>query len=274
MNIIGKKYKLIEKLGQGQFGSVCKAQCLKTNTYYAVKMESQDAYFSLLKHESTILFYLNNQKCTNIPHIFYYCVANPYTCMVLTYCETILDPSTMTINNKIYWWNTMLSAMEKMHKAGIVHRDLKPDHFMKKNDQWYIIDFGLATSFLENGIHIKETAKEHIVGTPNYVSYYVHEGRDVTRRDDFLSLVYIFMEIVYGTFLETFERKSEGDMTHINHAYNIWLHEQKEWDHIMTKLSQQSNDIVKTTLLSALIHVQHLGFNERPNYDTFTLSVE
>ena len=39
------------------------------------------------------------------------------------------------------------------------------------------------------GVSVEEEYKPNLLGTPLYVSYYIHQGRDVTRRDDFLENV-------------------------------------------------------------------------------------
>ena len=39
MNIINNKYKLINKIGSGAFGSIYKGQNIRTNEYVAIKIE-------------------------------------------------------------------------------------------------------------------------------------------------------------------------------------------------------------------------------------------
>lgn len=273
---IANKYVIQNGIGQGNFGSVFEAICLKTKKTYAVKLEKVESSFSLIKHEASILFYLNTQKCTHVPYIYYYGIQTPYNCLVMTYYEGSLDDNTLTLHEKIKWWNTMLRTIERIHNAGIVHRDLKPAHFMRDScGEWNLIDFGMATSFLKDSQHIEEVQKPHIVGSPNYVSYHVHEGKDVVPRDDFISLIYIFWELLYGTFLNkeegvvNKEKEVCSDYTkeHISYPYNLWLKEQKSWERLY-KLQKNHNSEM---LVGLLMHGQFLRFKDKPNYEIFII---
>lgn len=280
MNIANNKYSIQHIIGKGNFGSVFKSVCTKTDKTYAAKLEHVDSAFSLIKHEASILFYLNTQKCTHLPYIYYYGKQTPYNCLVMTYYEGSLEElgSTLTLHEKMKWWNTMLKTIERIHHAGIVHRDIKPPHFMRdaKNNEWNLIDFGMATSFLKDSQHIEEVHKEHIVGSPNYVSYHVHEGKDVVPRDDFISLVYVFWELLYGTFLDgTFIDDTKGEeciirtKEHISHPFNVWLKSQKSWERLYSLQSQ--NDLCSEMIVGLLMHGQFLRFKDKPNYENFII---
>lgn len=276
MNKINNKYILVELLGKGQFGSICKAYCDKTNKYYAVKLEHKDYAHSLLKHEATILFHLKSQKCKNIPSIYYYGNANIYKCLVMTYCtDSFLNlRKNMTVENKIIWWNTMINVLESIHNVGIVHRDLKPEHFMITNDnKWILIDFGLANTYIKNDKHVEKEQKSTIVGTPNYVSYYVHQGFEPVRRDDFISLLYILWETLYGTFLESYLNDSNNnccEITNTSHSYNQWLFGQKQWHILHKKINSEIT--LREEIKTILLHGQHLDFYEKPHYSSLKIN--
>ena len=88
--------------------------------------------------------------------------------------------------------------------------DQKPDQFcvgrhdddITKTPQIFVIDFGLATSFREDGRHIKNARRggrgKHKTGTARYASVNVHNGSEHTRRDDLESLAYILIELLRG----------------------------------------------------------------------------
>lgn len=277
---IANKYTIIKRIGQGAFGSVFKAECLKTKKTFAAKLEKVDTPFSLIKHEAAILHYLNSQTCSQVPHIYYYGVqscsmAGPYYCLVMTYYEGSLEDlgSSLTLQEKMEWWNIMINTLKQVHKAGIVHRDLKPAHFMRNSHHgWNLIDFGLATSFMRDAqTHIDEEQKEHIIGSPNYVSYHVHQGKDVVARDDFISLIYILWELLYGSICcsNTIVSVETGyKREHILHPYNKWLKDQKEWTRLYHFLQRQE-DICCEMIVGMLTHGQFLKFKDKPNYDHF-----
>lgn len=272
-NIIAKKYKVLALVGKGQFGEVNKGSCLKTQKIMAIKMERKDAPYRMLKHEATVLNYLVNERCINIPKIFYYGSHGPYMCIVTSYfSEGSLDSlkNEITLQEKIKWWNTAVDILQHVHDAGIVHRDIKPHHFMRnENHEWFLIDFGLATTYLmeKDQEHIEEVDTDHIIGSPNYVSWFVHGGKDAVRRDDFLSLIYVFWELLHGSFLLDLDTRpnTRNKSTSIHDEFNIWLRNQKDFDRFI-RLLEKDMTMMNTFLMSLLSHAQHLSFKEKPNY--------
>ena len=92
----------------------------------------------------------------------------------------------------------MLSIIEEIHNLFVVHRDIKPQHFMIKNNNLYLIDFGISTFYVDENQKLKPNNKtENMIGSPNYTSYYIHEGNTYSRRDDMISLgyTYIFLHL-------------------------------------------------------------------------------
>mgnify|MGYP006180051583 CR=1 FL=1 len=96
----------------------------------------------------------------------------------------------------------MVSVLEHIHNRGILHRDIKLENFMlgvKDRESIYLIDYGLSKSYLRNMEHVKKTINtNNIVGTIEYISPNVHEGMTPSRRDDLISLGYIFVHMLLG----------------------------------------------------------------------------
>ena len=67
MNIINKKYIIINKIGSGSFGSIYKGQNIRTKELVAIKVEAIKDKLKLLKNESNIYQYLNG--CDGIPFV-------------------------------------------------------------------------------------------------------------------------------------------------------------------------------------------------------------
>ena len=65
--IINKKYKIIDKIGEGTFGKIFKSININNNKELAIKIQYKDIV-NALKHEAKIYRYLSD--CSFIPQIF------------------------------------------------------------------------------------------------------------------------------------------------------------------------------------------------------------
>lgn len=268
MNIINNNYKLVSKLGSGSFSNVCLSISLHNNKYYAVKLENNNT--NLLKHEATVIQYLCGSKCQSVPLIFYYGLQGNYTCLVMTYYDEgnlKSNYKNMNFESKIQWWNQMMDAFKHIHSCGIVHRDLKPEHFMTKNNKWYILDFGLSNTFLDsNNTHINNCKKHDMIGTPKYTSINIHYGHEYSCRDDFISLIYIFVDIIHDSFINfhSIDKNINTNDISLIGNFNLWLREQKEW-HIIKDLKFE-NKLTNNIFHSLFIQAENLNFYEKPCY--------
>jgi len=201
--IINNKYRIIEKLGRGTFGSVYKGVNKKNNQLIAIKLEGFDSVARLLKHETTILNYLFSEGLRNIPTVYWYGTYGENICTVMTlYDKSLFDITqgeNLSYKNKIC--EIMLQCIciiENIHQKFVIHRDIKPQNIMFKDGFLYFIDFGLSTFYLnENREHIlDEKRDENLTGSPKWMSYYLHLGHRASRRDDLISLGYIFMYLL------------------------------------------------------------------------------
>ncbi|XP_046403728.1 uncharacterized threonine-rich GPI-anchored glycoprotein PJ4664.02-like [Ischnura elegans] len=67
----------------------------------------------------------------------------------------------------IYYWVSMLNAVDEIHRKGIVHSDLKPANFLLVGGHVKLIDFGIASAVQVDATSV---VKEDPAGTPNYMS--------------------------------------------------------------------------------------------------------
>jgi serine/threonine protein kinase len=240
--IIHNKYVITDKIGKGKFGEVYKGRDIQTNETVAVKLEHHaipklnpySKYYTkqndlhILKHETRILNFLHNRRCKNIPYIYWFGIQSNIPALVMPYYEySLFDLFTQTANkhakhthsvndsitqNTSEWstpeeiMRSILRILESIHATGVVHRDIKPHNFMIKNRELILIDFGMATFYVDqNSRHIKEPEipKEHLLGTPKYISINVHCGKEYTRRDDLISTGYLYLFLRHWFFWDT-----------------------------------------------------------------------
>jgi len=202
MDIIGNKYKIGDMLGSGGYGTLFRARNVRTNEEVAVKVEPINNNTKLLKNETKIYQYLNSFCQKGIPKVLWYGSdkVNYYMVMELlgsSLKEEVNKSTIQLIGIQI------INRLEFIHSKQLIHRDVKPDNFLfgiyKNEDILYIIDFGFCKTYINNGIHIHNKKRDHILGTPNFISIRVSEGEEPSRRDDLESVVYILYYLWNGT---------------------------------------------------------------------------
>jgi serine/threonine protein kinase len=162
--------------------------------------------------------------------------------------------------------------LENIHEKSIIHRDIKPHNFMLKAGELYIIDFGMSTFYIdEHNEHLTNQGpvNEHIVGSPKYASYNIHEGYAVSRRDDLLSLGYMFLFLYYRELpwdnLPTDLEKENMVESNILHYKNNIRRELKKWDNLKPFLLSRSE--INQNILNFLNYCYQLEYQDTPNYD-------
>jgi serine/threonine protein kinase len=219
---IGKQYIILQPLAQGKFGNVFLGKSKKTEETIIVKQgispqtqpQTQSntlkpktsggtAAVETIRHEAEILTFLNQDvQCRkHIPFIHWYglCSKGVY-CIAMSYIPTTpLRPFSNDIHPIDYetqlqqMIREIVQAFKAIHQKGILHRDLKPENILyhQSKRRWYLIDFGLATFYQdEEGNHKPppNPPRKHIIGTPNFVSCFIHECQEPSRRDDLIAL--------------------------------------------------------------------------------------
>jgi casein kinase I family protein HRR25 len=197
--IIANKYKIIEKLNNGEFGTIFKAENIRTKELVAIKMESISVETKMLKRETQIYQYLG--KATGIPQVKWYGSTEEYNYMVMPLFGDSLASKTFSLVDSFSIGQKIVRILSFIHEKGLIHRDVKPDNFVFNQDgtDVYIIDFGLCKKYIDNdNKHIEMKTGKTIIGTPNFVSVNVHNGVEPSRRDDLISVAYIILYLING----------------------------------------------------------------------------
>lgn len=264
-------YEYSDKIGQGAFGTIYKGHNIRTGEQVVIKTEPLDVAFSSIKHESTILNILYSKNCRNIPPTYWYGTIDipPSRALVMPFYTESLD--TFFLKNIRVASNVMRSAisiLESIHSKYVVHRDIKPANFMIHNDELILIDFGLASFYVDSEErHIRQASpkKQHIIGTPKYASFHVHEGEEYSRRDDLISILYVGLFFLHGTRLWSNvppppARNLDVEKSDILHPMNRWFGEQKTQKNILDICQEW------TALSEFAERVYKISFQERPSY--------
>lgn len=263
MIIINKKYEVMSKIGHGQFGQVFRGKNAKTGEYVAIKIEILDTSLKLLKHEVTILNYLRSKSVKNIPFVYWYGIFMQKPTLVMPLYDQSLENwlSETNVSAKIASEIAiqMVSILDNIHNKCVIHRDIKPQNFMWKGNKLFLIDFGLSTVYVdEDKNHIMSKNNQScIIGTPKFVSVHIHDGIDASRRDDLISVAYMYMYMLGNQHIP-WENVQDDEL----HDESIYAE-----NHILYYKNQIRKQIKMEVKLPLFDYLYNINYSETPDYD-------
>ena len=257
-------YKLVQKLGEGSFATIYKAENVSEQKLYALKFEKRSNEFEFLEDEAIMMRYL---KYTQIPKIISFGKTTDYNIMIMEllgeslvfYFDIKKKFSVKTVSMIAY---QLLNILEFIHDKHIIHRDIKPDNLLmglnEKNAVLYLIDFGLAKKFRSSKtlMQYPYIRKKKMTGTARYASIHALEEMEQSRRDDLESMAYVLLYFLRGSLpWQGLKVKSKEN------RYKKILALKKEIT------SEQLCDTFPEEFKIFLDYAKNLGYTENPNYE-------
>jgi|TARA_B110000285_G_C15106927_1_gene608575 casein kinase 1 len=248
-HIIINKYEILSRIGNGKFGDIYSGKNMKTYTPIAIKFEKKNQQYKTLKNEATILKYLYDNSCKYIPIIYWYGTYTEHLTLIMPKYDCSLQDyilnHTLDSDQINCIMLSIISIISDVHKNYVLHRDIKPHHFMFKDKQLYLIDFGISTFYIDGDKKmIPNVNNNNIIGSSNYASYYLYQGNSYARRDDMISIAYIY---IFMNYLELpWEKLAvENNNVHIplhniTHPKNIHCQQLKSLTNILSVDKQKS----------------------------------
>ncbi|GMS97631.1 hypothetical protein PENTCL1PPCAC_19806 [Pristionchus entomophagus] len=211
--VIGKKWKILRKLGEGGCGAVYLVEQTETKRQAALKAESnfvEDG--SVLKIEVDILGRLKGRK--HVAELIHSGKKAKFQYMVMSLLGESLNNllkkagKQCSMSTQLRVGIHVLHGLKQVHDAGFIHRDIKPANLAMGNRNGgtdpaivHILDFGLNREYIikddtDNGYKMRKPRKLALFrGIIRYCSVSTHEKNEQVRPDDLWSLLYVMVEL-------------------------------------------------------------------------------
>ncbi len=207
-------YTLIERLGEGGFGTVYLAeQSAPVRRRVALKIlkpgmdshqvvarfESERQALALMDHPNIARVFDAGETPTGRPYFVMELVRGvPIT----RYC----DDARLALRDRLALFTQVCRAIAHAHQKGIIHRDIKPGNVLVTEHDGQpvpkVIDFGIAKAIGTSlGDRAAVTGFFQMLGTPAYMSPEQSgpAGDDIDTRSDVYSLGVLLYELLAGT---------------------------------------------------------------------------
>ncbi|MFN7936899.1 MAG: protein kinase [Bryobacteraceae bacterium] len=215
-------YEILAPIGAGGMGEVYKARDTRLDRIVAIKVlpehiAQREDLKARFEREARAVASLNH------PHI---CVLydigqeQGVQYMVLEYLEgetldARLQRGALPLDTALQYAMQTADALDRAHRAGVAHRDIKPANLMLTRDGVKVLDFGLAKSKAKPGpteatIVASLTSEGTVLGTPQYMSPELFEGREADARADVWAFGAVLYEMVTGR--KAFEGKNYSSL--------------------------------------------------------------
>ncbi len=208
--LIGERYQIERKLGEGGMGEVYLARHVLMGRACAIKVVSAG-----LSHDPDAIGRFN-REATNASRI-----SHPNVCAVYDFGVTgdgalylameylegrtltkALAPGPFPPERAVSILQQCAAGLGAAHELGIVHRDLKPDNIMlldqKGRETVKVVDFGIAKAGTGEGAQ-RVTRTGLVVGTPEYMSPEQLSSDEIDGRSDQYSLAVLFFRMLTGS---------------------------------------------------------------------------
>ncbi|MDZ7815115.1 MAG: protein kinase [Planctomycetota bacterium] len=197
-----KGYDIIEVVGKGGMGYVCKARQVSMDRLVAIKILNEKfadnpAFVARFISEARSAGKLNHPNVIQVHDVGQYNNVYFFSMEFLegnTVREILKNKKHMQPVEAIRITIEIAKALDYAHRLGIIHQDIKPDNIMvDKNGQVKLADLGISKVYEENAAVLNE-----VMGSPHFMSPEQALGKSVDGRSDIYSLGVSLFQMLVG----------------------------------------------------------------------------
>ncbi len=204
-DVVDGRYKYIEKIGKGAFGTVLLMQDQVVDERLILKflnpnVSSDEEMMKRFVHE---LRYSRKITHKNVIRIYDFLHLQGSYAISMEYFPShtlsgeIPDSKPMEFQKALKFSIDMATGMAVAHQAGVIHRDLKPANILvNENGLLKIVDFGVAAAASSGDTQLTKTG--YVIGSPKYMAPEQILGKKVDEKADIYSVGVIMYEMVTG----------------------------------------------------------------------------
>jgi len=203
--VIDGRYKYIEKIGKGAFGTVLLMQDQVVDERLILKflnpnVSSDEEMMKRFVHElrySRMITHKNVIRIYDFLHLQgAYAISMEYF-PSHTLSGEIPDSKPMRFDKALQFSMDMATGMGVAHQAGVIHRDLKPANILVNEEGLLkIVDFGVAAAASSGDTQLTKTG--YVIGSPKYMAPEQILGKKVNEAADIYSIGVIMYEMLTG----------------------------------------------------------------------------
>jgi HEAT repeat protein/tRNA A-37 threonylcarbamoyl transferase component Bud32 len=205
-DVIEGRYKYIERIGRGAFGTVLLMEDTVVDERLVLKflnpsISQDEEMMQRFVHE---LRYSRKITHPNVIRIYDFLHIRGNYAISMEYFPShtlggeVTDGKPLALRRAVRLGMDVAKGMAVAHAVGIVHRDLKPANVLI-NDEGIvkIVDFGVAAAQHQGDTQLTKTG--YVIGSPKYMAPEQILGKKVDERADIYSLGVIMYEMLTGT---------------------------------------------------------------------------
>ena len=204
-DIIDGRYKYIEKIGKGAFGTVLLMEDEVVDEQLILKflnpnVSSDEEMMKRFVHE---LRYSRKITHRNVIRIYDFLHLEGAYAISMEYFPShtlsgeMPDNKPMDLKKALGYSRDMATGMNVAHQAGVIHRDLKPANILVNNEGLLkIVDFGVAAAASSGDTQLTKTG--YVIGSPKYMAPEQILGKKVDQTADVYSIGVIMYEMTTG----------------------------------------------------------------------------